>query len=741
MKSFVNQRKKAGLAERRAFLLAIGMAATVPCLAQQPPSISTQPQSCTNLAGMTATFTVVATGTEPLAYQWQKYLTAWSDLADRTNTTLVLTNVQTSDEADYRVAVTNVDGATNSAPAHLYVITPPRITKVTNYNASVSLGAPVKMQVWATGTAPLSYQWWFGSLALAGKTSAILNLTNVQTTDAGLYTVVVTNWAGSASTNASLDVDPTFTKLTGGPVKNASGYPWSVSWTDFDGDGFLDLYLPNWTGTRCDLWRNNRDGSFSQVAAPQALVRERSQAMASAWGDYDNDGLTDVLVANLGRNFLFHNDGNGAFTKMTNGPITADLENSTAALWWDYDNDGFLDLFVANLGPGDPYSTPPGRNSLYHNNGDGSFLKVTNGIVVTDAQPSFDCYAADFDNDGDVDLYVAETIVSVDLQQHSVYWNQGDGSFVKEPAASGQFRGNRAISMAWGDYDNDGWLDLFLAHCRNFDNSLYHNNGDGTFTRITTGAIVHDGGVSYGCAWADYDNDGWLDLFVANGWTYESQKNFLYHNNGDGAFTRVTSGSVANDQFGSTACAWGDLDNDGFLDLFVANTESENSFYRNNGKTNNWLKVRCVGTVSNRSGIGAKARVKATVGGRSIWQLRHIPGESVLGGPSLIAHFGLSDATNVDVLRIEWPSGIMQELHNVPVKQYLTVTEPTRLQMAQPGQLQIQCWKGMSYSIECSSNLTGWTPMATVTNVTGALQWTDPDASGQSTRFYRVLKQ
>lgn len=167
-----------------------------------------------------------------------------------------------------------------------------------------------------------------------------------------------------------------------------------------------------------------------------------------------------------------------------------------------------------------------------------------------------------------------------------------------------------------------------------------------------------------------------------------------------------------------------------------------NKLYHNNGNSNNWLCVKCVGTSSPRWGTGAKVRAKATIRGKEICQLRLIDaGGYSWGGQSFVAYFGLGDATNVDILRIEWTSGTVQELHNVPVKQYLTVTEPTRLQMTQPGQLQIQCWKGMSYSIECSSNLAGWTPMATVTNVAGTLQWTDPNASGLSTRFYRVLKQ
>jgi hypothetical protein len=233
--------------------------------------ITLQPQSSTNAVGSTAIFTVAATNGAALAYQWQKYVADWTDLTDRTDATLVLTNVQPSDEADYRVAITNLDGTTNSAPAHLYVIVPPSIIRVTNYNPSVSLGAPVMMRVWATGTS-LSYQWWFGDQALEGRTSAVLNLTNVQTTNAGLYTVVVTNWAGSASTNVSLDVDPTFTKITTGEMVTDRRHCEGHAWTDYDNDGYADLLLlasqPNFT----PIYRNNHDGTFTRTNIPKETL-------------------------------------------------------------------------------------------------------------------------------------------------------------------------------------------------------------------------------------------------------------------------------------------------------------------------------------------------------------------------------------------------------------------------------------------------------------------------------------
>src|SRR5439155_11411196 len=237
-----------------------------------------------------------------------------------------------------------------------------------------------------------------------------------------------------------------------------------------------------------------------------------------------------------------------------------------------------------------------------------------------------------------------------------------------------------SFGCAWADYDNDGNLDLFVAKSPN--NSLYHNNGDGTFTEMTSntvGSIVGDVAPFLYCAWADYDNDGLLDLYV----TQASGANFLYHNNGDGAFTRVLTGNPVNDPGNSFTSAWGDYNNDGFLDLFVVrggvDQPAKNLLYRNNGNSNAWIKIKPVGTISNRSAFGAKVRVLATIRGRRFWQMREISVPSRFATGPLDAHFGLGDATIIDTVRIEWPSGTVQELHRVAVKQFLTVVEPPRL--------------------------------------------------------------
>lgn len=223
------------------------------------------------------------------------------------------------------------------------------------------------------------------------------------------------------------------------------------------------------------------------------------------------------------------------------------------------------------------------------------------------------------------------------------------------------------------------------------DNFLYRNNGDGTFTRVTDGSVVNDGGVSLGCGWGDYTNNGFLDLFVGNGWVVGNHPNFLY---------------------------------------------------RNNGNDNAWLRVRSVGTVSNRSAIGAKLRVLATIGGQSLWQLRHINTGDGFSGNELDAHFGLGDATHVEVLRIEWPSGIVQEFRDVPAKQLLKVTEPPRLKAShETGQflMSLPGGKGIVYEIQSSGDLTEWTSVGLLTNVTGRLEFRNPESVSKRRGFYRAV--
>jgi hypothetical protein len=302
----------------------------------------------------------------------------------------------------------------------------------------------------------------------------------------------------------------------------------------------------------------------------------------------------------------------------------------------------------------------------------------------------------------------------------------------------------------WGDYDNDGLLDLFVTDSNGVRNRLYHNNGNGAFTNVTSGPMLYppSGGPSYGCAWGDYDNDGYLDLFVVNyggnNALFHNNGNALFHNNGNGTFTQVFSGAPVQHS-GGGSCCWVDYDNDGFLDLFLSGGEPgpvPHLLYHNNGNSNAWLEVKCVGTVANRSAIGTKVRVRATIGGKTFWQVRAIGGE----GLPLVAHLGLGDATNVDTLRIEWPSRTVQEFHDVPPRQILTVTEPPRLLATLTNgvpQFVLRAWPGMRFDIQSSSDLAAWSAIATVTpiNLNGMTEIIDTNPSNSGQRFYRAVSR
>jgi hypothetical protein len=319
------------------------------------------------------------------------------------------------------------------------------------------------------------------------------------------------------------------------------------------------------------LYRNNGQGHFVRISDPStgSIVTDAEWSAAAAWADFDNDGFLDLFVANGGfsanrKSSLYRNQGNGTFSKMTAGNIANDVAGSVCGIWGDYDNDGFRDLFLANYGQ---------KNVLYRNNGDGTFVKMGAGVVGRIASDA----------------------------------------------------GN-SLGAAWGDYDNDGSLDLFVTTPNDRPNFLYRNQGNGTFVRMTNSVPEADrnnkGDRSHGCAWGDYDNDGYLDLFVVNKYA----KNSLYRNNGDGTFRKITSGSFVNEiaanMLEGHACAWVDYDNDGFLDLFET-TFGKNALYRNNGNSNGWINIKLVGTTSNRSAIGAKVRVNASIGGKTFWQMLH----------------------------------------------------------------------------------------------------------------------
>jgi len=411
-----------------------------------------------------------------------------------------------------------------------------------------------------------------------------------------------------------------FTKIVVGDIVSDGKGSRSANWVDVNNDGFLDMFVSNGKngGENNMLYLNNNDGTFTQIFSDPLVSDGRSSDGASL-ADYNNDGLIDAFVANWYNqsNLLYKNLGDTSWLHVTTESPSTNSGYSEASSWADYDLDGDLDLFVANSGGN--Y-----KNFLYQNNGEESFTKITTGVVVTDAAISRCGVWGDYDNDGDPDLFVANEGGS----KNQLYENLGGGNFAAVTTGEIVNDFENSWSGSWGDYDNDGDLDLFVANNGFQYNSLYQNNGDATFTKVTGTPEVLDKTYSTSSGWVDYDNDGDLDLFVANGFGGGKKANLFYVNDGSGGFTKRTDIEFVTDSGWAYGCAWGDYDRDGDQDLFVSRWQSEtenNDLYRNDtGTVNNWINIHCVGVISNNSAIGTRVKLKATIDGTPTWQTREI---------------------------------------------------------------------------------------------------------------------
>lgn len=478
---------------------------------------------------------------------------------------------------------------------------------------------------------------------------------------------------------------PNFTRITTGPHVSDGGESFGASWIDYDNDGWLDIFVANSYGEDNFLYHNEGDGTFTKITT-DPIVNDGSSSWAVAWGDYDNDGDEDVYVgmADNQCNYFYTNDGDGTFTRIdTAGDLTTDPKSSTHHSWIDVDNDGDLDLYSQSEQMTIPWSQ---ENAMYRND-DGIFVQITTGEIVTDVQNSHGIGWSDYDNDGDMDLFVANAHFDYPqdnpedyMDPNCLFRNDGDFNFTK--IMTGPVVTDLGISYgpSWGDYDNDGDTDLYVANSAlPLANFFYSNNGDGSFTRITDGEIVTNEDQTWNSSWADYDNDGDLDQFVTEFVWGSFGRNQLFENNGDGTFTQIAVGTncLVTDLGKYFGPAWGDYDRDGDLDVYITQIQdANNSLFRNDGNGNNWFVVKCVGTSSNVSAIGTKVRLKATISGNPVWQLREIsPAASYCVHHALNAHFGLGDADIIDSIIVQWPSGLEETLLSVSINQYLTISE------------------------------------------------------------------
>ncbi len=498
-----------------------------------------------------------------------------------------------------------------------------------------------------------------------------------------------------------------------------------LAFFDYDNDGWLDIYLTN--GNRLDrklasgkaptshLYKNNRDGTFTDVTEKSGLGRTGWQTGVCV-GDYNNDGWDDLFCCFWGHNILFHNNGDGTFTDVTrkaglysgksplgrrlhfsrlrsrqpSRSLRLQLHQARPATIPSPSDTNFCQWKGVPTMCG-PRGLPGDTNILYHNNGDGTFTDVSekSGILKPGPRYSITAVSYDFDNDGWPDIYVA-----VDSEPSILFKNNHDGTFTDIAVMAGcAYNDNgheqAGMGVAVADYDCDGWFDIFKTNFADDTCNLYHNNGDGTFSDVTfaSGVGVNNSYVAWGCGFIDYDNDGWPDIIQINGHVYPEIDNYnfgqtfknprlVYKNLGNGRFKDVSSemGPGISEHFSSRGAAFGDYDNDGDMDVLILNMNDLPSLLRNDGgNKQNWIKIKLVGTKCNRTAIGARVRV---ITDKHAQMDEVHSGTSVMSQSDLRLHFGLGKFETVDVIEVKWPTTQkIERFTQVKANQILTIRE------------------------------------------------------------------
>jgi hypothetical protein len=490
---------------------------------------------------------------------------------------------------------------------------------------------------------------------------------------------------------------------------------------DYDNDGWMDIFIVG--GIRLDgappeatnrLYKNNRDGTFTDVTE-KAGLHDAGWANGVCVGDYNNDGHEDLFITYYGHNKLYRNNGDGTFTDVTQkaGLSDSNIRFGTGCSFFDYDRDGFLDLFVANYVQFDiehapkpsaasptcsyeglpvmcgPRGLKPAYHSLYHNNGDGTFTDVSKAAGISGFHGSYGLTAvtADLDDDGWPDIFVA-----CDSTPSLLFMNNHDGTFREEALARGvavsaEGRENAGMGVGVGDYQLRGFADVFKTHFQREPAGLYRNNGKGEFEDVTGPSMINREKryVSWGTCILDLDNDGYPDIFVCTGNVYpEVEKVYpqlpykgprmIFRNLADGRFEELIeeAGTGISTRHSSRGAAFGDFDNDGDLDIVVMNVNEPPSLLRNDApRQNHWLKVKLVGSKSNRSAIGARVLVRY---GKKVQAQQLLSQSSYLSSNDPRLHFGLGDE-KIAQIEVRWPNGLQESIKNVAADQLLTIKE------------------------------------------------------------------
>ncbi|MBD3167680.1 T9SS type A sorting domain-containing protein [bacterium] len=457
-----------------------------------------------------------------------------------------------------------------------------------------------------------------------------------------------------------------FARLTEGPVVTDVNDSRSVNWIDEDGDGDLDLFVTNSSGQNSKLYRNQGDGTFVGVLG-DPLTSSLGRSDGASWADADGDGDLDVFVVNWygDENQFFLNNGDGSYTRVLDGPHVNDSNFSETCNWLDIDADGDLDLYVTN-------SAGDLQNDLYLNDGTGQFVQEFVHATVLESVKARGVTWCDFTGDQLPDLFVTNE----DDRHNLPFINQGDGSFALDTESALYTDTYSTMTASWGDFDNDGDLDVFCGNHGGDPNQLFVNDGSGGFTLHTGNTFPGEGGRTFGSAWGDYDNDGDLDLAITEGYSSQTLTNHLYENI-EGTFERRDEEPISQVTGWGYGVAWADYDMDGDLDLAIARWEDDNQanllFRNDQDLANAWLQLNVQGQSPNTTAVGTVVRVWAVIGGETVEQMRVVEGQTGYCGQSLRLHVGLGDATVVDSLAVSRPDGTEDVYGSLPVNQIMTI--------------------------------------------------------------------
>lgn len=453
--------------------------------------------------------------------------------------------------------------------------------------------------------------------------------------------------------------NPVFIDVSTQGGVNSLGSNYGVALGDFDNDGDDDIYVSKTNSEANLLFKNLGNFSFVEIGS-SAGVDYSGNTYTAVWGDLDNDGYLDLYLGNKNEpNILYHNNGDGTFSNISGSANIRDNGGALSVNIGDLNNDGWLDIYVANINS---------QNVLYSNNQDGTFTDITLTSGATDTDIAMGSMLFDFDNDNDLDIYLSHDA----KQPNKLYENMGNGTFEEVGAKTKTNVEVFGMGTEFADFNNDGLFDIYL--CNLFENTLLINQGDGTFKDISSSSSTNDSGMGWGVTSLDYNNDSYTDIYIANNSYYSPHPNLIYKNNGDLSFESIAEEPTAS-MFAGYGVASGDLNHDGSLDIVLANSGENGGlqiFKNMSNIESKWVQVKLKGIISNLNAIGARIKVKTSYG----VQVRQVAaGTGYVSQNSMTQHFGLGAVEHIDELTIYWPSGVIDVYENLEINTIHTFEE------------------------------------------------------------------